>query len=47
MLAITVLLVISIYVGIKDLNKMKKINIVVKENRKKLFYNHLVYYYEI
>ncbi|CAD8065085.1 unnamed protein product [Paramecium primaurelia] len=41
MLAITVLLVISIYVGLKDLKKMKKINIVVRENRKKLFYNHL------
>ncbi|CAD8160899.1 unnamed protein product [Paramecium octaurelia] len=41
MLVITVLLAISIYVGIKDLKKMKKINIVVKENRKKFFYNHL------
>lgn len=45
MLAITILLIISIFFGVKDLNKMKKINIVVRENRKKLFYNHLVHYY--
>ncbi|CAK79510.1 unnamed protein product (macronuclear) [Paramecium tetraurelia] len=45
LLVITTLLVISFYVGKKDLNRMNKINIDVKENRKKLFYNHLVHQY--
>ncbi|CAD8075582.1 unnamed protein product [Paramecium sonneborni] len=41
LLVIVVLLVISCCVGIKDLYKMKKINIIVRENRKKLFFNHI------
>ena len=39
---IALLLIISLYVGIKDLNKMKKINTVLRENRKKLFINPVV-----
>ncbi|CAD8087932.1 unnamed protein product [Paramecium sonneborni] len=41
LIVITLLLVISGYVGIKDQSKMKKINVIVRKNRKKFFLNHL------
>ncbi|CAD8176701.1 unnamed protein product [Paramecium octaurelia] len=47
LLVITILLAISFYVGKKDLNRMNKINIDVKENRKKLFYNHLYLFFTL
>ncbi|CAD8074653.1 unnamed protein product [Paramecium primaurelia] len=47
LLTITILLIISFYVGQKDLNRMNKINIDVKENRRKLFYNHLYLFFTL